>query len=282
MDFKQIYIKFLVLCFFLFLSIKKGGCYKVFSICLPDNYGKINTAKKFYIGAGEPAFGIIYDLKPPLSAFIVYPNSVEKRTYLLKTQFFDQAFNMQRTGYTTSILPKSKGDYYLCIESDYVLLNNGTLMKFFVKTPFHVVEDKGWDNMCGFPLEIKPYTRPYGFVTHGVFWGQVWYRGMPLENGEVTVEKFSPSFLTKEELPKDSYGQINYPYLKKVTKLSKNGFFIVSFESPGWWVISVKVRSGERSYANQMYPLELEQLFWVYVFPQQNNFPKYEYFYPFK
>jgi len=285
MDFKQVYLKltrfFTLVTAFLCLVVTVAHGYKVFLISLPDDYGKPKVTKTFFAGAAAPAFGIIYNLKPPLKAFLVFPNGTTQKLALIKTQFFDQAFNVNRIGFKTPVYPTKKGDYYLCLKSDYVLLSNGTLAQFLVKTPFHVVTENGWENSCGFELEIKPYTRPYGFIAHGVFWGQVWFRGKPLDNGTVEVERFSPNFLTKEDLPKDSYGQINYPYLKSVTRLSKNGFFVVSFEKPGWWVITVKVPAGEKTYANQVYPLLIEHSFWVYVFPAQKKFPKYEYFYPF-
>jgi len=279
MDPKQVHLKFWSLLLLLFLA-SSGWGYKVFVVSLPDDYGKVNQEKKFYIGAGAPAFGIIYNLKPPTKAFLITPNGTSRVLPLIKTQFFDQAFNTKRLGFVSLVYPKQKGDYYVCVESDYVLLNNGTLVKFYVKTPFHVKTEKGWTNSCGFQLEITPYTRPYGLISHGILWGQVWFRGKPLQNGTVEVERFSPNFLSKKDLPKDSYGEVNYPYLRSVTRLSKNGFFIVSFEKPGWWVIAVKVPAGKKVYDNSVYPLELEHLFWVYVFPSKKTFPKYEYFYP--
>ncbi len=263
---------------FLFFNVKIGFAYKIFSISLPDNYGKVGKTKTFYIGAAEPAFGLIYDLKPPKSVFILYPNGTSRRLPILRENFLDRALNTQRIGYETKVTPDVKGDFYICIKSDYTLNPEGILEKFSVKTPFHVETEKGWENLCGFELEIKPYTMPYGFRKNGIFWGQVFYRGKPLENGTVEVERFSPDFLRPEDFPRDSYGEINYPYLKKITKLTKNGFFIVSLEEPGWWVITVEVNSGKKVYDNSVYPLKLVHLFWIYVFGYKKNMPFYEYF----
>ena len=279
MDLKQIHIRVvLFILIFLFLIIPSCFAYKLFTISLPDNYGLVEKEKTFYIGAGEPAFGLIYDLKPPAKAFLLFPDGTTRKLPLLKTEFIDKALNTKRLGYTGKVVPKIKGDYYVCVESDYTLLQSNVLGKFLVKTPFHVSIEKSWDSLCGFDLEIKPFTRPYGFREKAVFWGQVWYKNKPLDNGTVEVEKFSPDFLRQEDLPKDSYGKVNYPYLKKITKLTKNGFFIVSLEEPGWWVITVKVKDGKKFYGNNLYPVELIHLFWVYVFPSHQDLPKYEYF----
>jgi len=73
-------------------------------------------------------------------------------------------------------------------------MKEAKLIKIFAKAPFHVEIEKGWDNLCGFDLEIKPYTRPYGFKEKGIFWGQVWYKNKPLENGTIEIKRFSPIF----------------------------------------------------------------------------------------
>ncbi len=269
---------FIFLFIFFILNPYLSFAYEVFSISVPDNYGLTGKEKVFYIGAGEPAFGLIYDLKPPEKVFLLSPNGTFNKLTLLREEFIDKALNTKRIGYKIKIIPKIKGDYYICIESDYTLTKDGILNKFLVKTPFHVGIEKGWDNFCGFDLEIKPYTRPYGFRKNGIFWGQVFYKNKPLENGTVEAERFSPVFLRLEDLPKDSYGEINYPYLKKTVKITKNGFFIMSLEEPGWWVLTVRVKNGKKFYANNIYPVELIHHFWIYVFGYKKEIPIYEYF----
>lgn len=265
---------------FLFFPGTSFG-YQVFLISLPDNYGALKKEKIFYVGAAEPAFGLILDLKTPKNLYILLPNGTTEKPTFLKTEFFDRSLNTKRVGYKFKFSPSNEGDHLLCLESDYTLLRDKTVGKFLVKTPFHVVKETYQKNLCNFDLEIKPYTRPYGFKKHGVFWGQVWYQNKPLSSGEIEVEYFSPVFLREEDLPKDSYGQINYPYLKNKVRLSKNGFFVVSFEHPGWWVITVKVRSGEKTYGNQKYPLYLIHHLWIYVFSDKKEQNTYEYFEPY-
>ncbi len=249
---------------------------RLFIISPKDNYGKVKREKTFYIGRVEPAFGVLYDLKPPKKYFLLSPNSNKTRLTLLRVEYEDRALNIKRIGYKTEIVPKKKGDYYLCVEGDYLLTQEQIVIKSFAKAPFHVEVEKGWDNLCGFELEIKPYTRPYGFRDRGIFWGQVLYRNQPLSNVIVEFERFSPTFLTLDELPKDSYGDINYPSLKKTVKTNKEGFFVASLDKPGWWVITVKKRTGVKVFASTVYPFELVSNFWIYVFPSQGEKLEYE------
>ena len=78
-------------------------------------------------------------------------------------------------------------------------------------------------------------------------------------------------------MPKDSYGEINYPYLRKTVKIAKNGFFVISLEEPGWWVITIKKKAGVKGYGNNFYPLEIISHFWIYVYPSEEKYLKYEY-----
>lgn len=174
-----------------------GFSYKVFLISLPDNYGAVNKEKLFYLGAAEPAFGLILDLKTPKNLYTILPNGTVEKPIFLKSEFFDKALNTKRIGYNVKFSPKTQGDHLFCLESDYTLLRDQTVGKFLVKTFFHVVKETHWEKLCGFELEIKPYTRPYGFRKHGVFWGQIWYKNKPLSSGEVEAEYFSPIFFKR-------------------------------------------------------------------------------------
>ncbi len=267
--------------FFIFFSLLTSPVLanKLFIISPIDNYGKVKKEKVFYIGRAEPAFGVLYDLKPPKKYFLLSPDSNRTKLTLLRIEYEDKALNIKRIGYKTKVIPEKKGDYYLCVESDYFLTRELKVIKSFAKAPFHVEIEKGWDNLCGFELEIKPYTRPYGFSDKGIFWGQVLYRDQPLSNVIVEFERFSPTFLTLDELPKDFYGDINYPYLKRTVKTNKEGFFVVSLEEPGWWVITVKKKAGVKALANNLYPFEIVSHFWIYVFPSQKKDLGYGYYF---
>jgi len=162
---------FLFILIFLNFFVSPSLAYKLFIISFPDNYGKTKKEKIFYVGAAEPAFGIIYDLKPPKKFFLLPPDNKPVKVTLFRTKYEDKALNLERIGYKIQLSLENKGDHYICIESDYFLTENLKLTKSFAKVPLHVEIEKGWDNFCGFNLEIKPYTRPYGFNNRGIFWG---------------------------------------------------------------------------------------------------------------
>lgn len=255
--------------------------YKVFLVSGEENYGKIGKEKIFYLGKAEPSFGTLFDLKAPFKFFLLNPKKEKEKITLIRKEFKDTRTNLNKIGYEIKISPKERGDYFFCIETHPFLIPENKLRKVYLKTPWHVEVEKNWDNLCGFELEIKPFTRPYGLKTGEIFWGQIWYKNQPLKEGIVEAEKFSPRFLTLEDLPKDSWGNINYPLLKKKVKLAKNGFFVLNFEEPGWWVISIKVDQGSKSYGNQNYPFEIMSEFWIYVFSLKKDSKEIlEYFSP--
>lgn len=229
-----------------------------------DPYGKVNQEKNWYIAYGEPAFANFYDLKVPEKFFIITPEGEKEKLTLLRKELFDPWFNQPRISYETKILPKTSGDYSLCIESEPLLSTKG-LIKYYGKAFFHVEREFNWDKLCGFDLEIKPFTRPYGLRPGALFWGQVILNESPLQEGSIVVERLRKK-LNLKALPTASTKEINVPIYQKTTKLDKNGYFFVNFEEPGWWVISVETDQGKRYYGNQLYPYYLSTHLWIYVF----------------
>ncbi len=259
---------FFVLFILIFINCSLTNAQKIFIVTSSDNYGKINLKKSFYIGYANPSFGIIYDLKLPKKYYLITPDGKKEKITLFRHTFFDKALNIKRIGYKAVITPLYKGDYNICIIGDYSLTSQGKIIQDFTKVVFHVEEKKKWDNLCGFDLEIKPYTRPYGLKETAIFWGQVLYNGKPLKNGMVETEKLNYFSFSLNNLPRDSNNEVNYPLLKKETKISKNGFFVVSFEEPGWWVVSIKIKRGFKNFGNKLYPFEIRTNLWLYIFPK--------------
>lgn len=261
-------MQFLValLAFFLFPLASFGN--KIILYTDNDSYGSPNQEKKWYIAYGEPAFANFYDLKVPDQFFIITPKGEKQKLTLLRRELFEPWLNQPRIAFETQILPKEKGDYLICIEGDN-LLGQRSLVRSMVKTVFHVQREEKWDNLCGFELEIKPFTRPYGLRIKSLFWGQVLFEGEPLTNGTIIVERLRTK-LNPKALPLDSTQNINYPILQKTTRLDNNGYFFVNFEEPGWWLISVVTDRGVKVYGNQKLPYLLTAELWIYVF----DFPK--------
>lgn len=238
-----------------------------------DSYGRKGETKVWYIALGEPAFGSFSDLKAPTQFYILTPKGEKERLPLLRREFFDPWFNQKRIGYETRVSPGENGDYILCFEGDEILTLRGTLQKPSAKAYFHVGESRAWDRLCGFELEIKPLTRPYGLRAGALFWGQVLYYGEPLSEAEVEVERLRKK-LNPFALPKDSTGEINIPLMKKTTKLDERGYFVVNFEEEGWWSISVRIPRGVKIYGNQQFNYELQTSLWIYVFDPSSSSPK--------
>lgn len=228
-----------------------------------DAFGKVNQEKSWVIAYGEPAVANFYDLKLPLNFFTITPNATKEKVTLFRRELYDPWFNQPRIAYETKILPKEQGDYLICLEGENFLGKRG-IGKFLVKTIFHVEKESTWDNLCGFELEIKPFTRPYGLRENSLFWGQVLLDGEPLENGTVTVERLRTK-LNPKFLPYASTKEINLPLLQKTTRLDKRGYFWVNFEEEGWWLISLSFERGLKMYANQYYPYYLIAQLWIYI-----------------
>jgi len=231
-----------------------------------DSYGRVGKEKIFTLAEGQPAFANFFDLKVPSHFFIITPKGERQKLTLLRKKLYDPWFNTPRIAYEIKIQPKEAGDYLLCIEGDDTLTLNGTLKRSYAKTLFHVQKETSWDRFCGFPLEIKPLTRPYGLKKGVLFRGQVLYESKPLKEIEIIVERLRFK-LNPSELPKDSNEEINVPLFLKKLKTDNQGFFYTNFEEEGWWVITAKFPRGVKSYGNKMYPYELQTHLWIFVFP---------------
>lgn len=239
-----------------------------------DNpYGKVQAKKIWTVAYGQPAFANFLDFAPPERAFLLTQNGSVRLTPLRK-EIFDPWFNKPRIAYSLALKPDLPGDYILCIETKNMIETGDVVRKHLAKTVFHVEKEKDWDKLCGFDLEIKPYTRPYGLVSTVVFWGRVLYQGEPISEGTITVERLR--LKPFEKLPKFETGEINFPVLQKTTLLREDGSFFVSFEEEGWWVVSFTLRRGVITYGNREYPFELSTHLWVYVFPQGEKKVKQE------
>jgi len=230
-----------------------------------DSFGRSQQEKIWHLALGEPAFANFFDLKVPQQYFLLEPKGKREKLTLFREELFDPWFNQPRIAYSAKILVKEQGDYILCFEGEDLLVDRGKLVKPFAKTVYHVEREGAWDRLCGFDLEIKPFTRPYGLRAGALFWGQALYQGEPLTEGEVEVERLRKK-LSPKALPKDSTGEVNLPIFRKTTKLDERGYFWVNFEEEGWWVITIKLPRGFKTFGNQNYPLELQSHLWIYVY----------------
>ncbi|MCS7198842.1 MAG: DUF4198 domain-containing protein [Caldimicrobium sp.] len=259
----------ILLCFFIW-SPYLASANKLILYTDNDSYGSTNQEKIWYIAFGDPALAKFLDLKVPTQFFLLDPTGKKNKIVLMREELFDPWFNQKRIAYKTKLMVREQGDYLLCIEGDEFLVGRGKIIKPLAKAVFHVEQELNWDGLCGFELEIKVFTRPYGLPVGALFWGQVLYQGEPLNQGEVEVERLRLK-LNPQTLLKDSTGAVNLPLYKKTTKLDQRGYFLVNFEEEGWWVITVRLPRGVKTFGNQNYPFELQSHLWLYVYPFESK-----------
>ncbi|MBU0514561.1 MAG: DUF4198 domain-containing protein [Proteobacteria bacterium] len=82
-----------------------------------------------------------------------------------------------------------------------------------------------WDALVGFPIEIKPLSRPFAVWAGSVFVGQVLMKGKPVPGAEVEVE-----FLAEGKIKAANDELVTF-----VVKADQNGVFSVGMPKPGWW-----------------------------------------------
>ena len=126
---------------------------------------------------------------------------------------------------------------------------------------------KGWDRPVGLEVELVPLTRPYGWPAGSVFQAQALFKGKPLKGAVVEIEKFNGSYVSKDKLPQDRFGEENEPLITRVAKTDGQGVLTVTLESPGWWVIMVAKEDGKKTHEGKPYPVEKRGCLWVYLEP---------------
>ncbi len=215
---------------------------------------------------GHPFEGILYDLKNP-SGFLILPDGKKAPLPFSRTLVKDHASGKKRFAYRIRFLPTQRGDHLFCVEAKpYLNEEEGEVWKDYMKTLIHVQVEKGWDNSCGFPLELVPLNRPYGMMKGSVFVGRLLFNGKPLGGVTLEVEKFNGFYVPEEGLPKDAFGRINEPLMTYTVMTNDDGYFVVTLPEPGWWAINASVKSGNTSYAGKSFPLVVRSGVWVYVF----------------
>lgn len=87
-------------------------------------------------------------------------------------------------------------------------------------------EEDGWDRPLGFPMEIRPLSRPFANYAGNCFNGQVLKNGKPLKNSLVEVE-----FLNSQGVRKAP----NEYFTTQTLLTDENGVFTFAVPWPGWW-----------------------------------------------
>ena len=226
--------------------------------------GEVVTWKYFW---GHPFEMIVYDALPP-KFFMVTPQGKKDKVTMKEITLQDQASGKARKAFEVEYKPAGPGDYYLCLESPpYFIPEEKVFWQDFVKEPWHVMAEKGWDRTVGLPIEIIPLTRPYGWPAGSVFKGKAVAKKRALTRTTVEIEKFNGFYVPQDKLPKDRLGEENAPLITRTTKTDRQGYFVCTLDSPGWWILSVSAPGGKKVHERKTYPLEMRGYLWVYVEP---------------
>ena len=230
-------------------------------------YGKPGEPVKWQYFWGHPFEMIIYDAQPP-KFFVKTPLGKKEAVALKEIILPDQASGQARKAYELEYKPAAPGDYYLCLESQpYYIQEEKVFWQDFVKEVWHVMAQKGWDKPVGLEVELVPLTRPYGWPSGAVFKAQALFKGKPLKNAQVEIEKFNGFYVPKDKLPKDRMGEDNEPLMTRTLKTDNQGYLTCTLDTPGWWVMGVSVEDGKKSHEGKPCPVEKRGCLWVYVEP---------------
>lgn len=230
--------------------------YHVFWPKTPGCYGKPGQTAVWTHFWGHP-FEMRLDDPPAVPKFAIRLPGGKKEPVLVKEiRLTDQESGRECGAFEAAFTPGVAGDYYLTLESPPAFIPEENLFcQDFVKGVFHVMAEKGWDERLGLEMEIIPLTRPYGWPAGTTFTAKALFKGNALKLAPVEVEKFSGFFVEPGQRPKDRFGYENAPLITRTAKTDANGYFAVTLDSPGWWLITVSRQDGKITREGEAYPL---------------------------
>ncbi len=133
-----------------------------------------------------------------------------------------------KTAYRATVKLDRPGDYVLFVEpAPYWEAAEEKWIVHYTKVVVDFMgAETGWDQLVGFPVEIEPLVRPYGFWTGNTFRGIVRYNGNPVPFATVEVEYYNEG--RRVEPP-------NGAFITQVIKADANGVFSYTMPRAGWW-----------------------------------------------
>jgi len=164
------------------------------------------------------------------------------------------------TAYTAEYTVRKPGDHIFYIKpAPYWEPAEGKLIVHYTKVVVNALGlQQGWDRMVGFPVEIKPLTRPYGLWTGNVFRAVVMRNGEPVPRAEIEVEFYNEG--REVEAPSS-------PYVTQVIRADANGVFSYAIPREGWWGFAALVEGPAKMEApnGEKVPVEQGGLMWVHA-----------------
>ncbi|WP_435684993.1 DUF4198 domain-containing protein [Sedimenticola selenatireducens] len=151
------------------------------------------------------------------------------------------------------------GDYLFYLQpAPYWEPAEGVMIEHYTKVVVDAFSaETGWDRLVGFPVEIEPLTRPFGFWTGNLFQGVVRRNGQPVPFAEVEVEWLNDGSVIP---PADAY-------ITQVIRADANGTFSYVMPRAGWWGFAALLEGPEKlnNPAGEAVPVEQGALIWVFA-----------------
>lgn len=123
----------------------------------------------------------------------------------------------------------------------------------YTKVVVDFASGEGWDALVGFPVEIKPLTRPYGIWTGNLFRGVALKDGKPLPGAEVEIEWVNDGSV---KAPNDAF-------ITQVVKADAAGVFAYSMPRAGWWAFNVLTEGKVKGKDGKPAKAELGGTIWI-------------------
>lgn len=231
----------------------------------PGCYGQSGETVAWTGFWGHPTEMLVDDAVLP-KMWVRGPEGRKGPVVLRETRLRDGVSGQERRAYEAEFTPATRGDYYLVLESPPVFIpEDKVFCRDWVKSIYHVDVERGWDDTLGLEVEIVPLTRPYGWPAGVAFTGKAVFKNAPLTRAVVEVERLSGFPVPPEQRPRDRFGRENSPLLNRTAKTDLNGYFTVTLDRPGWWVITVSRAEGTLLREGKPYPVHKRGCLWVHV-----------------
>ncbi len=245
-------------CFILLFSCFAMPGMAHFPIFLHDApFAQLGESIHLFFADGHPYEREWEDAPQPEKIFALLPSG--KREDLTE-QMVEKSVEIEDEEIVTWAVdysPKQKGDTIFALNTQPYFGRGNQAYQEYSKVISHVDIQKGWDQSTNQPLEIVPYTRPYGLEEGFLFTGQLVQEGQPVPNIEIEIEQYLEE--PPQELPPE-------PLITYVVKTDANGMFSFTLPRPGWWMLAGYVEDiGDIKNDNETYTLNGTAQIWVHV-----------------
>jgi cobalt/nickel transport protein len=195
-----------------------------------DYLAKLGETKELYIIWGHPFEHVLFDC-PQVNVTLRDPEGN------VKTLTPERVEVEGVKAWKVSFKVDKMGDYIVTVklkEDQHNLID-------YTKAVIHCGEEawEGWDAKVGQEVEVIPFTRPYGIEEGFVFSGKAIFKGKPLSDAVVEVEKYH----TKSEadpivkLAEEKFKEDPPMMFTRVVKTNERGEFSYTLDEPGIWFI---------------------------------------------